>query len=82
MCVDVQPQREGVTLVEPTTEPRTWPVESARRSGSLDCQGSRYSLRRTAAVSGTVRRDNLSLDEVERELEMWKLRGPHGVKGF
>ena len=44
----------------------------------LDRQGSRYSLRRTAAVSGTVRRENLSLDEVERELEMWKLRGPHG----
>lgn len=40
----------------------------------LDRQGSRYSLRRTAAVSGTVRRENLSLDEYERELEMWKLR--------
>jgi hypothetical protein len=44
----------------------------------FDCQGSRYSLRRTAGVSGTVRLENLSLDEVERELEMWKLRGPHG----
>ena len=44
----------------------------------LDRQGIRYSLRRTAGVSGTVRRENLSLDEVERELEMWKLRGPHG----
>ena len=44
----------------------------------LDREGSRYSLRRTAGVSGTVRREDLSLDEVERELEMWKLRGPHG----
>jgi hypothetical protein len=44
----------------------------------LDRQGNLYSLRRTAGVSGTVRHDNLSLDEVERELEMWKLRGPHG----
>ena len=40
----------------------------------LDRPRCRYSLRRTAAVSGTVRRENLSLDEVERELEMWKLR--------
>ena len=47
----------------------------------LDRQGRRYSLRRTAGVgvSGTVRRESLSLDEVERELEMWKLRGPHGT---
>ena len=44
----------------------------------LDRQGNLYSLRRTAGVSGIVRQDNLSLDEVERELEMWKLRGPHG----
>ena len=40
----------------------------------LDRPRCRYSLRRTAAVSGTVRRENLILDEVERELEMWKLR--------
>ena len=40
----------------------------------LNRQGSHYSLRRTTGVSGTVRRENLSLDEVERELEMWKLR--------
>ena len=44
----------------------------------FELQGIRYSLRRTAGVSGTVRRENLSLDEVERELDMWKLRGPHG----
>ena len=44
----------------------------------LDRQGIRYSLRRTAGVSDTVRRENLSSDEVERELDMWKLRGPHG----
>ena len=84
-CVDVQPQREGVTLVEQTT--RTEDVVRRERKAKrladklffkLDRQGSRYSLRRTAGVSGTVRRENLSLDEVERELEMWKLRGPHG----
>ena len=45
----------------------------------LDRQGIRYSLRRTAGVSGIVRRENLSLDEVERELDMWiRSEEPHG----
>jgi hypothetical protein len=85
MCVDVQAKR-GVTLVEQTT--RTDNVARRDRKAKqrlanklflkLDRQGTRYSLCRTAGVSGIVRQDNLSLDEVERELEMWKLRGPHG----
>lgn len=44
----------------------------------LDRQGDRYSLFRTAGVSAAVSRENLSLDEVERELELWKLRGYQG----
>ena len=61
MCVDVQPQREGVTLVEPTT--RTEDVARRERKAKrladklffkLDRQGSRYSLCHTAAVSGTT----------------------------
>jgi hypothetical protein len=79
------PQKGGVTLVEQTT--RTEDVARRERKAKrladklffkLDRQGNLYSLRRTAGVSGAVRHDNLSLDEVERELEMWKLRGPHG----
>ena len=83
-CVDVQPQMEA-TLVEQTTttEDLARRERKAKRLAAklffeLDRQGIRYSLRRTAGVSGTVRRENLSLDEVERELDMWKLRGPHG----
>ena len=45
----------------------------------LDRQGIRYSLRRTAGVSGTVRRENLKLDQGRGgSLDMWKLRGLHG----
>jgi hypothetical protein len=44
----------------------------------LTREGDRYSLCRTAGLSGPARRENLSLDEVEKELETWKLRGPHG----
>jgi len=77
--------KRGVTVVEQTT--RTEDVVRRERKAKrladnlffkLDRQGNLYSLRRTAGVSGIVRQDNLSLDEVERELEMWKLRGPHG----
>ena len=85
MCVGVQPQREGVILVQQTT--RTEDVVRRERKAKrlanklffqLDREVGGYSLHRTVAVSGTVSRENLSLDEVERELEMWKLRGPHG----
>ena len=44
----------------------------------LTRQGDRYSLCRTVGLSGPARRENLTLDEVEEELETWKLRGPHG----
>ena len=85
MCVGVQPQSEASPIVEQTTIPE----DVARRERKakrlanklffkLDRQGNLYSLRRTVAVSGTVLRENLSLDEAERELETWKLRGPHG----
>jgi hypothetical protein len=40
----------------------------------LTRQGDRYSLCRTVCLSG----QNLTLDEVEEELETWKLRGYHG----
>jgi hypothetical protein len=44
----------------------------------LTRQGDRYSLCRTVGLSGPARRENLTLDEVEEELETWKLRGYHG----
>jgi hypothetical protein len=44
----------------------------------LTREGNRYSLCRTVGLSGPARRENLSLDEVEQELEKWKLRGYHG----
>jgi hypothetical protein len=84
MCVDVQPKGRS-PIVKQTT-----PIEDVVRRErkvrrladklffKLDRKGDRYSLHRTAGVSGPVHRENLSLDEVERELEMWKLRGPHG----
>jgi hypothetical protein len=40
----------------------------------LTRQGDRYSLCRTVGLSGPARRENLTLDEVEEELETWKLR--------
>ena len=83
-CVDVQPQkRRHPSGADDRTEDLARRERKAKRLAAklffkLDRQGIRYSLRRTAGVSGTVRRENLSLDEVERELDMWKLRGPHG----
>jgi len=44
----------------------------------LTRKGDRYSLCRTVGLSGPARRENLTLEEVEEELETWKLRGPHG----
>jgi hypothetical protein len=37
-----------------------------------------YSLCRDVDVPKPVRREGLTLDEVEDELNTWKLRGPHG----
>jgi hypothetical protein len=79
------PKSEASPIVDQTT--RTEDVARRERKAKrlanklffkLDRQGNLYSLRRTVAVSGTVLRENLSLDDVERELETWKLRGPHG----
>jgi hypothetical protein len=44
----------------------------------LTRKGDRYSLCRTAGLSGPARRENLTLEQLEEELETWKLRGPHG----
>ena len=37
-----------------------------------------FSLFRDADVRNPVKRENLTLDEVEQLLETWKLRGFHG----
>ena len=42
----------------------------------LEREGDRYTLWRTAGVPEPIRREQLSLDEVEKELELWKLQGP------
>jgi hypothetical protein len=44
----------------------------------IEKQGNRFTLERDADVRGPVRRENLTLDEVEELLETWKLRGFHG----
>ena len=43
----------------------------------LTRQGDCYSPCRTVGLSGPARQENLTLDEVEEELETWKLRGDH-----
>jgi hypothetical protein len=42
----------------------------------LEREGDHYTLWRTAGIPEPVRREQLSLDEVEKELDLWKLRGP------
>lgn len=44
----------------------------------LTREAGRYSLCRTVGLSGPAPREDLTLDEVEQELEKWKLRGYHG----
>jgi hypothetical protein len=44
----------------------------------LERHGSRFALSRDVDVSQPVRRDGLTIDEVEDLLNTWKLRGPHG----
>jgi hypothetical protein len=41
-------------------------------------RGAGFALARDVDVSGPVRHEDLSLDEVEDILNTWKLRGPHG----
>ena len=47
-----------------------------RLSFDLEKQGDFYSLRRK--TGGFEPQHNLSLDEVEKVLQLWKLKGPHG----
>ena len=42
----------------------------------LEREGDHYTLWRTAGIPEPVRRQHLSLDEVEKELDLWKLQGP------
>ena len=45
---------------------------------TLEHKGSRYELYRDADVERPVRHEGLTLDEVEKILNLWKLRGPRG----
>ena len=49
---------------------------SARLFFELEKQGDRYSLSRK--IGGFTPQHNLTLTEVEKLLELWKLQGPHG----
>src|SRR5262249_32343504 len=42
----------------------------------LEREGERYTLWSTAGIPEPIRREHLGIDEVEKELELWKLRGP------
>jgi hypothetical protein len=44
----------------------------------LKNEDSRFALYRDVDVEEPVRRNGLTLDEVEDILNTWKLRGPHG----
>jgi hypothetical protein len=45
---------------------------------TVEKSGEHFTLTRTADVPQPVRGKDLSLDEAEKLLETWKLRGPHG----
>jgi len=49
---------------------------AARLFFELKKNDNRFSLQRK--IGDHMRRDNLTLDEVEQVLERWKLEGPHG----
>ena len=42
----------------------------------LEREGDHYTLWRTASGPEPIRRENLTLEEVEKELELFKLQGP------
>lgn len=44
----------------------------------MDGSNGRYTLTRTVDLSRTEREENLTLDQVEKLLETWKLRGLGG----
>jgi hypothetical protein len=45
---------------------------------TVEKQGDRFTLTRTADVSRPVRHAGLTLDQAEELLKTWKLRGAHG----
>ena len=45
---------------------------------TVEKNGDRFTLKRTADVEEPVCESNLSIDEAEDLLRIWKLRGPHG----
>ena len=45
---------------------------------TVEKNGDRFTLKRTADVEEPVCESNLNLDEAEDLLRTWKLRGPHG----
>ena len=45
---------------------------------SVEKNGERFTLTRTADVEQNVRKKDLTIAEAEEFLETWKLRGPHG----
>ena len=45
---------------------------------TLERRGLRFALYRDVDVARPVRRDGLTIDEVEDVLNTWKLRGLHG----
>jgi hypothetical protein len=51
---------------------------ASKLSFTLENAGARFALHRDVDVPEPVRRDGLTLDEVEDILNTWKLRGPHG----
>jgi hypothetical protein len=51
---------------------------AARLLFAVEKRGTRFSLRRDAEVDAPVVHENVTIDEAEKILETWKLRGPHG----
>jgi hypothetical protein len=45
---------------------------------TVEAEGGRFTLIRTADVPTAVREEGLTLSEAEQLLGTWKLRGPHG----
>jgi len=45
---------------------------------NMEEQNGRFSLFRDIDMPGAIRRENLTLEEVEELLETWKMRGFHG----
>jgi hypothetical protein len=44
----------------------------------VEKQGDRFTLLRTEDVERPVRQADLTLEQAEKVLNTWKLRGPHG----